>query len=80
MKQYKLPDKVAIDQVTQILKQINQQFRNINDITFDLSGVKLIDSAGIAFLVYLKSKFQNAKFLHPTAQINNLCQLYKIQL
>ncbi|MCC2625327.1 MAG: hypothetical protein K0R14_1200 [Burkholderiales bacterium] len=80
MKQYKLPDKVAVDQVTQILKQINQQFRDVNDVIFDLSEVKLIDSAGIAFLVHLKSKFKNAKFLHPTAQIKNLCQLYKVQL
>ncbi len=80
MKQYKLPDKISVDHIVQILKQINQQFRSVNDITFDLSDVKLIDSAGIAFLVYLKSKFQNVKFLHPTAQTDNLCQLYKIQL
>jgi ABC-type transporter Mla MlaB component len=80
MKQYQLPEKIIVTQITKILKQINQKIGKINDITFDLSGVKLIDSAGVAFLVYLKSKYQNVKFLHSTIQINNLCQLYKIRL
>lgn len=80
MKQYQLPEKIIVTHITNVLKQIDQQIDKISNVTFDLSGVKLIDSAGVAFLVYLKSKYQNVKFLHATPQINNLCQLYKIQL
>jgi len=80
MKQYQLPEKIIVTQITKVLKQIDQKIDGIGNITFDLSGVKLIDSAGVAFLVYLKSKYQNVKFLHSTPQIDNLCQLYKIQL
>ncbi|MCC2644506.1 MAG: hypothetical protein K0R49_410 [Burkholderiales bacterium] len=80
MKLYKLPERMVVSQITSTLKQINKEFDNLNNISFDLSDVKLVDSAGIAFLAYLKSKYKNAKFLHSTEQIVNLCQLYKIQL
>jgi ABC-type transporter Mla MlaB component len=80
MKSYQLPEKIIVTQITKLLKQINQKIDETNNITFDLSNVKLIDSAGVALLVYLKSKYQNVKFLNSTIQIDNLCQLYKIQL
>ena len=54
------------------------------DVTFDLSNVSNIDSAGIAFLIELKNtaanKSCNLVFINPSTQINNLCQLYKITL
>lgn len=80
MKQYKLPESVVINEVTAILKNIKRQINNVNDTIFDLSAVTTIDSAGIAFLVYLKSKYNNIKFMYITPQIDNLCQLYKIKL
>jgi len=80
MKQYKLPETIVVTQVTQILNQLKQQIRNDEELTLDLSAVTTIDSAGIAFLVYLKAKYQNINFLYITTQINNLCQLYKIKL
>ena len=58
-------------------------FTNKN-VTFDLSNVNNIDSAGIAFLIELKNtatnKSCNLVFTNPSTQINNLCQLYKITL
>lgn len=80
MKQYKLPESVVVTKVTQILKQLKRQITKDEEAVLDLSEVKSIDSAGIAFLVYLKTKYTNINFLYATAQINNLCQLYKIQL
>lgn len=81
MKQYQLPENIIATQITQVLKPINRLLGDKGgDICFDLSGVKQIDSAGIAFLAHLKSKYKNVTFLHSTAQIDNLCQLYKIQL
>ena len=56
---------------------------NLN-LTFDLSNVTNIDSAGIAFLVELKNIAKinkcNLVFTNPSTQINHLCQLYKISL
>lgn len=80
MKQYKLPAVVIVTEITQILKQLKRQIKDGEETVFDLSDIKSIDSAGIAFLVYLKAKYPNTKFLYATTQINNLCQLYKIQL
>lgn len=78
--QYKLPESIIVTQITQILKQLKYDIGNAEEIILDLSAVTTIDSAGIAFLVYLKSKYQNIKFLYITTQIDNLCQLYKIKL
>lgn len=80
MMQYKLPESIIVTQITQILKQLKYDIGNAEEIILDLSAVTTIDSAGIAFLVYLKSKYQNIKFLYITTQIDNLCQLYKIKL
>lgn len=80
MSEYKLPEQVNINHITYILKCINQKIKNIDGTNFDLSAVKNIDSAGVAFLAYLKSKYKDIKFKNSPAQIDNLCQLYKIQL
>lgn len=81
MKEYQLPEKIVVGQIMQILKQIKQRVAtDIHGVTFDLAMVKSIDSAGIAFLIYLKTKYKNSTFLHLSMPIDNLCQLYKIQL
>jgi ABC-type transporter Mla MlaB component len=80
MKQIKLAPNIVISEITQILKHLKYQLSTNEHCNIDLSEVKSIDSAGIAFLVYLKTKYPNIEFLYATIQIQNLCQLYKIQL
>jgi ABC-type transporter Mla MlaB component len=81
---HKLQRALLTNSITEQLPLLKRLIFVNKSLTLDLSNVNNVDSAGIAFLVLLKNIAKksacNLVFTNPSAQINNLCQLYKISL
>lgn len=80
----KLHDALVISTVSNLLNPLSKQIISAEELDIDLSIVKNIDSAGIAFLLELKSKAKQEKckisFTNIPYVVNRLCQLYQITL
>jgi ABC-type transporter Mla MlaB component len=84
MHEYKLKNSLLINNVTKLLRQFNKHINSGGSITLDLSDVSNIDSAGLAFLIELKTNciHNNCKinFINLSEPIINFCKLYQITL
>lgn len=74
-----LGQKLLISTITSSFNKIKPMLTLPGKLSFDLSQITDVDSAGIAFLIELKATGK-VTFTNPSTQINNLCQLYKVTL
>ncbi len=84
MSTYKLPNSLLVSNVTQLLSEFNKHIDSKALVTIDLSNISNIDSAGLAFLIELKTNciHNNYKinFTNPSEPVINFCKLYQITL
>lgn len=75
---------LVISNINNYLKEFSNTISKSPELTFDLSNISDIDSAGLAFLLELKKLAKQAncslKFINSNDQVERLCQLYKISL
>lgn len=80
----KLQAPLIITNVSALLKQITKQIKPQSTLDINLSEVPNIDSAGIAFLLQLKSiavdKNCHLSFSNAPDYISRFCQLYQVTL
>jgi len=84
MLKHKLKSPLIISTVGNLHKPTLKIITKSKTLDIDLSGVKNIDSAGVAFLLDLKSIAKNAScalsFSNTPDIIERFCQLYKVSL
>ena len=75
---------LTVDNITEHLNTLVELLKTHSTIEINLSGIKHIDSAGVAFLLELntiaKQKSCSIKFIEIPNTVEHLCQLYNIQL
>ena len=81
---YKLNSSLLLNNVSKLLIQFNKSIKPGKSLQFDLGHITHIDSAGIAFLLELKSicKQKNCQisFINLSTVVSNFCQLYQVTL
>lgn len=85
MTKYRLnAQKLMVDNITEQTNILYKLLQPHVILEIDLSNIQHIDSAGVAFLLELKSiarkKSCSIKFTHTPNNIEHLCQLYNINL
>ncbi len=84
MHEYKLKSSLLINDVTKLLRQFSKLITSESSITIDLSDVSRIDSAGLAFLIELKTNCTHnsckISFINLSEPVINFCKLYQITL
>lgn len=84
MLKHKLKSPLIISTVGLLYKSTVKIVTKSKALDIDLSGVKNIDSAGVAFLLDLKSIAKNTSctlsFSNTPNIIERFCQLYKVSL
>jgi ABC-type transporter Mla MlaB component len=76
---YTLANSLTQFNVTQELNSIAAAQKTVSSINIDCSNVISIDSAGLAMLISMSNK-PNITLSNLSYSINNLCQLYHVQL
>ena len=81
---YTMNDQLLISSVTDLLRDVGKLVGKSSVISIDLCKVSEIDSAGIAFLIELKSlaKQKNCRliFLNVPSIVTRLCELYQVTI
>ena len=84
MQEHKLSGQLLISNVNQQLGQLTKLIAECNGLKIDLSGITNIDSAGVAFLLELKSVARQKKcklsFINLPELVDKFCQLYQVTL
>jgi ABC-type transporter Mla MlaB component len=75
----KLPVELTKHNATQCLAQMSKHYIKGQQITIPLSSIHKIDSAGIALLLELKSRY-SVVLVDPSPAIARLADLYQINL
>ena len=84
MQPHKLSGQLLISNVNQQLSLLTKLITTNNAIKIDLSGINNIDSAGVAFLLELKSVARQnnctLNFVNLPDAVDKFCQLYQVTL